>query len=117
MVKESKMSAPKQTSKKMTHDQAFNLGWNLEQKLADNICEKLNDDDIEGIDTAFIAAFQGMISRLSNFYPKEALLEIVSDVADMERNENFEHNVCNDCQEKIEDGEELVSEEKRNKMH
>lgn len=96
----------------MTHDEAFDIGWNSEQALADRICSKLPSNDEEAIDTAFIAAFQGLTERMLNFWQKEMLLDIVNEIA---ADHIDEEHVCGDCREELELSK--VSKENRNKMH
>lgn len=79
----SKKNTPK--AKALTEQEAFDLGWEAEQNLADSIVNAIPEDNSPEIfDAAFVGAFQGLVSRMLNFYSADVLVEILNDVYDTE---------------------------------
>ena len=66
---------------KHTLSKADQVGFNLEQKLADSIFKKLNND--EEIESAFYCVFMAISGRMALNYPKSDLIEFVSRAHDI----------------------------------
>ena len=118
MSKKSKKSKKTTKSKKSVkpefdHDTFFNIGWNAEQKMAENICNQTSGNSEEGHDTAFIAAFQGLTCRMLRFWKPEFLVELISDVIE----NSDEPHVCPDCEEVHGGTPVAVSEADKSKLH
>lgn len=116
MTKKKTKKTPKAPKPKLlSHDEAFNTGWDAEQTLADTIVAKIHESDEEALDTAFIAAFQALSNRMLHIWERGMLLEIVNECADMVEEEHGHTHVCEDCQE--EQIEEQANKEARSKLH
>lgn len=106
---------PKKTkkTKELDHDTAFNIGWDAEQAMAENICKQTSGNNEEGSDTAFIAAFQGLTVRMLRFWDPEFLFELVGDAIE---NSDEEPHACPDCAQEYNSASPM-SDEDKNKMH
>lgn len=101
-------------NKKIEEKPPSDVGLELEQKLADSLCDQFLQVgvDKEAIDDAFIGAFSGLANRMFGIFKKEFVLEIVEDMYRIAEEDNEPH-VCNDCMEK----HDSVSKTSNNKVH
>jgi hypothetical protein len=116
MTKKVTKSKKQKKTKKLNHDQAFNIGWDAEQALADLICSKISDEDTEAADTAFIAAYQGITNRMLHHWKKDMLLDILNEISADVDSEHNESHICNDCMEKH-GSAPTISANDNNKVH
>lgn len=58
-------------------EQAFNVGYDVEQTMAESILDNEFIKKSELVDEAFLGAFNGLIVRMLRFVPKETLFEII----------------------------------------
>jgi hypothetical protein len=112
-MSKSKKSKKSKTPKKLEHQESFDIGWDAEQVMADTICAKIDENDEEALDTAFISAFQSLTLRMAHIWNREFIFEIVDDIVSDVENEHGEH-VCNDCKAEAQKG---LSDEDKSKLH
>ena len=84
-------------AKKMTDEKAFDLGFDLEQELADKIVKKLGTEDNQL--SALMGAFHALTHRIAGIWEREYLLEVFSDALDIAEGVHKDH-VCLDCAQK-----------------
>lgn len=107
-------------SKKTKTKTPFDVGLDMEQTLADSICDKFLQEGVEesAIDDAFVGAFKAFSHRMLTIFKKDFIFEIVSEMSQMVDEEHNEPYVCPDCQEKHKSNlAPVISIEAKNKLH
>ena len=112
-----KKSKKTKSPKVDNYELAFEAGLDAEQALADSLCDQFLKVGVEkdAIDEAFVGAFKGFSHRMLNIFKKEFVFELVSEMSQIVDEEHTEH-VCEDCQEKLDNGQTLVKAD-NSKLH
>jgi hypothetical protein len=69
----------------------------MEQKLADLLCDRFEDNGEGEIDAAICGAFSAFSHRMLIMFKKEYVLEMLENMAGIVEEEHGKEHVCDDC--------------------
>jgi hypothetical protein len=61
-------------------DEAYEVGCEAEQALADDIISKIGENEVNKLDVAFQGAYAQFTGRMLRFFPKELLIDMINDI-------------------------------------